>query len=87
VERDEKIFDYVGEYFVVEPPERLVFTWAGDQNSTESDHVIVTFHAEKGGCRLTLDHNVNPNRSDHASDIFRDWPAMFDALEKILAGR
>ncbi len=87
VERNEQIIDYVGEYFIVDPPQRLVFTWAVEENSTESDHVIVDFKSDKSACRLTLVHNLNSHRLGHPADIFQDWAKMFAVLEKVLAGR
>ncbi len=87
VERNEQIIEYVGEYFIVDRPNRLVFTWAVEEHSTESDHVIVTFEAEKSGCQLKLTHNLHPERIDHSSDVLNEWPKMLAALEKVLAGR
>jgi uncharacterized protein YndB with AHSA1/START domain len=87
VERNEQIIEYVGEYFIVDRPNRLVFTWAVEEYSTESDHVIVTFEADKSGCLLKLTHNLHPERTDHSADVLNDWPKMLAALEKVLAGR
>lgn len=87
VERDEQIIDHVGEYFIVDRPNRLVFTWKVEQHATESDHVIVDFRAQGSGCHLTLVHNLHPQRTEHENDTLHDWPKMLAALEKLLGGR
>ncbi len=87
VERNEQIIEYVGEYFIVDRPNQLVFTWAVEEHSTESDYVVVKFAPEKSGCRLTLQHNLHADRTDHSADILADWPKMLSVLEKVLAGK
>ncbi len=87
VERNEQIIEYVGEYFMVDRPKQLVFTWAVEEHSTESDYVIVNFTAEKSGCRVSIQHNLHAERTDHSADIMGDWPKMLKALEKALAGK
>jgi uncharacterized protein YndB with AHSA1/START domain len=87
VERHEQIIEYVGEYFIVDRPNQLVFTWAVEEHSTESDYVVVKFLPEKSGCRVTLLHNLHSQRTDHSADILNDWPKMLQVLEKVLAGR
>jgi uncharacterized protein YndB with AHSA1/START domain len=74
-----------GLYRIVEPPRRLAFTWAWENESGTRGHeseVTVTFQATPGGSRLTL----MQQRFD--SERARDghhagWSAAFDRLAKI----
>ena len=87
VERDEQIYDYVGEYFIVDRPSRLVFTISFEEQATESDHIVVTFAAEGAGCRVTIQHNLHPHHSDLTIDLATEWPKMLEVLESVLAGK
>lgn len=43
-----------GEYLVVEPPQRLVFTFAMPQFSPNSDQITVLCESDNGGCLMTF---------------------------------
>ncbi len=77
-----------GIYRVVEPPRRLVFTWAWEDQSGAHGHeteVMVSFEPAPGGTRLVLVQQrfeSTQARDNHN----RGWSASFDRMEKILAG-
>jgi uncharacterized protein YndB with AHSA1/START domain len=74
-----------GVYRVVEPPRRLSFSWAWEDESGARGHeteVVVDFEPTPGGTRLTLLHHgfeSKPARERHHSG----WSATFDRLAEI----
>jgi len=76
-----------GVFRTVDPPNRLVFTWAWDDDKGLRGHeteVIVTFHAAPGGTRLTL---VQQNFENAASrdNHGKGWASTFNNLERLAA--
>lgn len=76
--------DYVheGEYKVIVPPEKLVFTW----NSDFAQNTVVTIHFRSvgDGTEITLEHEFLPTdelREDHR----KGWTVCLKNLEKIFA--
>jgi len=74
-----------GVYRIVEPPRRLVFTWAWEDESGARGHeteVAVNFEAAPGGTRLILlqEHFENKQRRDGHN---AGWLASFDRLARI----
>lgn len=74
--------DYVhaGEYKVIAPPERLVFTWNSDY--VQNTVVTVTFRRVGEGTEVTLEHEFLPTpeaREDHR----KGWTVCLNNLEKI----
>jgi uncharacterized protein YndB with AHSA1/START domain len=74
-----------GVYRIVEPPHRLAFTWAWDDEHGVRGHeteVVVTFEATAGGTRLVLvqqPFDSQQTRDRHTAG----WSASFDRLAKI----
>ena len=52
----EKAYDHTGEYRVVQPPSKLVFTWISKGTDDASTLVTVEFQAVDRYCQLTLTH-------------------------------
>ena len=77
-----------GVYRIVEPPRRLVFTWAWEDQGGARGHeteVAVDFEPAPGGTRLVLVQQrfeSKPARDNHT----RGWSASIERMEKILAG-
>jgi len=73
-----------GVYRIVEPPRRLAFTWAWeDETGTrgQETEVMVTFEATPGGTRLVLvqqHFESKPARDNHTVG----WSSSFDRLTK-----
>jgi len=74
-----------GVYRIVEPPNRLAFTWAWDDEHGERGHeteVMVTIEATTGGSRLALlQQRFDSPRARDGHNA--GWSAAFDRLTKI----
>jgi uncharacterized protein YndB with AHSA1/START domain len=74
-----------GIYRIVEPPHRLAFTWAWDDENGARSHeteVVVNFEATTGGTRLVLLQQCFENeqtRDRHTAG----WSLSFDRLARI----
>lgn len=75
-----------GVYRIVDPPRRLAFTWAWEDQSGARGHeseVTVSFEAMPGGTRVVLVQQRF--ESKHARDNHNvGWSACFDRLTKIV---
>ncbi len=75
-----------GIYRIVEPPRRLVFTWAWEDESGARGHeteVVVSFEAAPGGTRVVLlqrRFESKQARDNHTVG----WSSAFDRLTKIV---
>jgi uncharacterized protein YndB with AHSA1/START domain len=74
-----------GIYRIIEPPHRLAFTWAWEDESGARGHeteVVVTFEATPGGTRLVLQQQSFESKQardgHHAG-----WWSCFDRLTQI----
>ena len=77
---DGKKYKHVGEYKVIVPPEKLVFTW----NSDFVQNTVVTVHFRQvaDGTEITLEHDFLP--TDEARDDHRKgWTICLKNLEKL----
>jgi uncharacterized protein YndB with AHSA1/START domain len=70
-----------GEYRIIDPPDKLVFTWGleGQQPSLISLH----FREHKRGTELVLTHTYD-GPVEMAEQFRRGWNGMFDRLDKSL---
>lgn len=77
--------EFQGEYLVLEPPDRLSFTWrpvGGDYESV----VTVTFEQHgTGETRMTIVHSRLP--SDAVDDYVGGWVQIQDQLAVVLSAR
>lgn len=82
---DNSVLVMSGVYRIVEPPWRLVFTWAWEDESGSRGHeteVLVTFEATPGGTRLGL--RQQRFESKQARDRHNaGWLATFERLANI----
>jgi len=70
-----------GEFRVVEPPHRLVYTWRMDDGAPESSLVTVTFSARGEATEVVVVHEEIPNervRESHEAG----WRGCLDGLER-----
>jgi uncharacterized protein YndB with AHSA1/START domain len=84
---DSGIVDIVGNVIEIDPPRRLVLTWAdpaeaGDDAKTSR----VTFLLEPfmGSVRLTVMHEDLESDSDMLHGITQGWPAILSSLKSLL---
>ena len=75
----------VAEFREIVEPERLVFTWGGEDNRPAV--ITVTFDEHDGGTRLTL-HLVGPAEFiTDESGVEKGWAELLDSLELFVARR
>jgi uncharacterized protein YndB with AHSA1/START domain len=75
-----------GVYREIIPPERLVFTWAWEEDGARGHETIVTIELFEtpGGTRLELTHGTFENE-DSRDRHRHGWSGCFDCLEQALA--
>ena len=76
--------EHTGQYRVVEPPSRLVFTWIS--KATHEQETIVTVDLKPRGteCELTLTHEKLPGK-EAASGHEDGWNRVAELLARYLA--
>lgn len=86
--RNDKGDEYTvsGVYRVIEPPNRLVFTWAwhndGERNGHETE-VTLLFEAVDGGTRLRLEQRTFLER-EHRDNHRGGWLSSFNDLARFV---
>ena len=71
---------HVGEYRIIAPPEKLVFSWNTD--SVQNTVVTIYFRQVEGGTEITLEHEfllTHEAREDHR----RGWMICLGNLERL----
>lgn len=77
---DEEIV-HVGEYLVIDRPNRLAFTFAVPQFSPEYDRVTIEISRRDDGCELTLTNEMAPAIAEEWGDQTREgWTQMLARL-------
>ncbi len=77
----------VGKVLEVEPPRRLVLTWAFPEDAAnEAKHTRVTFAIEEvaGVVRLTVTHDRLEPGSKMLEGITNGWPKVLSSLKSLL---
>jgi uncharacterized protein YndB with AHSA1/START domain len=73
-----------GEYSVVDPPHRLVFTWVWDDRPEEQQLIELEFSEQDG--RTTVHMTNSSIRTDERRESQeRGWNVCYDNLERVLA--
>ncbi len=78
--------DHAGEYLVVEPPSKLVFTWVSNSTGNQPTLVTVELFERGSACELVLTHE----RFANADAVMRHkggWGQIIDRLALYLAQR
>lgn len=73
-----------GEYREIDPPDKLVFTWAWESGLVNDSLVTVSLRAVEGGTELTLRHeklDTQDLRERHA----KGWTGCLEQLDRWLA--
>jgi uncharacterized protein YndB with AHSA1/START domain len=74
---------HIGEYLQIDPPKRLVFSFAVPLYSPEVTRVTIDIVPRGAGCELTLTHdNVLP---DYRDRTISGWRMILDGLAQNLA--
>jgi uncharacterized protein YndB with AHSA1/START domain len=73
-----------GEYRVVDPPRRLVFTWVWDHDSHNPQLIELEFAERDGRTTVLMTNSAIPNDERRESQE-RGWNVCYDNLERVLA--
>ena len=82
---DGSVAGATGEYRVVEPPSRLVFTWVWD-DQPERPQLIELEFAERDGVTRVLMTNSSITSDERRESQQRGWNVCLDNLERVLTG-
>jgi uncharacterized protein YndB with AHSA1/START domain len=74
-----------GEYSVVEPPRRLVFTWVWDDQPDLPQLIELDFSEHDGRTTVRMTNSAIPTEGRLESQE-RGWQVCYDNLERLLAG-
>jgi uncharacterized protein YndB with AHSA1/START domain len=74
-----------GEYTVVDPPRRLVFTWVWDDQPDLPQLIELEFAEHDGRTTVRMTNSGIPTE-ERAESQDRGWNVCFDNLERVLAG-
>ena len=75
---------HTGEYRVVDPPSRLVFTWHSPLTGPAGSLVTITLSPHADGTRLVLTHDELPS-DEVAARHERGWGSILEKLARQLA--
>lgn len=76
--------DHAGEYLVVEPPSKLVFTWVSNNTCNQPTLVTVELFERGNACELVLTHERLPD-ADAVRRHKTGWGQIVDRLALHLA--
>ncbi|HYX86988.1 MAG TPA: SRPBCC domain-containing protein [Gaiellales bacterium] len=74
-----------GEYVVVEPPWRLVFTWVWDHDPHRPQLIELVFTEDEGRTLVRMTNSAIPT-DGRLRDQERGWHVCYDNLDRVLAG-
>lgn len=69
-----------GEFLIVEPPSKLVFTWRTDPGPNDVEMVTVRFSPRNGGTEVIVVHEKIPTKEIRASHN-AGWTGCLEGLE------
>ncbi len=84
---EQRTVQLVGKIVAIEPPARLVITWAAPSEAADpASHSRVTFDiaAYEDMVRLTVTHDELEADSGMAKGIQRGWPVVLSSLKSLL---
>ena len=82
--QDGLVSNNYGVYKEIDPPKRLVFTWAINKNIDSL--VIVNFESQEDGAKITLTHDMLPNESYYYLHLW-SWQNLFANLRQFVCAQ
>jgi uncharacterized protein YndB with AHSA1/START domain len=76
-------YDHTGEYLVLDPPSKLVFTWISKGTDDQPTRVTVELFDRGGECELVLTHERFP-RAEAVEEHRRGWSELIGKLANYL---
>jgi uncharacterized protein YndB with AHSA1/START domain len=83
VRRGGEEIDHVGAFLELDPPRRIVFTWA-IAPETDGSTVTIDIAPTPGGCTLTLAHEMAPQWAAYIDRSRAGWEKMLGVLATLL---
>jgi uncharacterized protein YndB with AHSA1/START domain len=83
VRRDKDEIDHVGKFLELDPPKRIVFTWAIAPEKAGST-VSIDIAPTTEGCTVTLKHEMAPEWVDFLDRSRAAWEKMLGVLATLL---
>jgi uncharacterized protein YndB with AHSA1/START domain len=83
VRRGPDEIDHVGRFLELEPPKRIVFTWA-IAPETDGSTVTIDITPTPEGCSVRLMHEMAPEWSDFVNRSKKAWEKMLGVLTTLL---
>jgi uncharacterized protein YndB with AHSA1/START domain len=74
-----------GEFEVVEPPHKLVYTWRMGSDGQDSERVTVRFEPREGATEVIIVHERIPNQKTREAHE-NGWYGCLDGLVEFLGG-
>jgi uncharacterized protein YndB with AHSA1/START domain len=74
-----------GEYRIVDPPHRLVFTWVWDDQPDQPQLIELEFSERDGRTTVVMTNSSIPTDERWESQR-RGWNVCYDNLDRVLAG-
>ena len=86
VRRGDVEVDHIGEYLELNPPKRIVFTWAiaGQSDKGEPSVVAIDITPTPEGCSLRLAHEMPEEWADFIDRSRQAWEKMLGVLATLL---
>jgi uncharacterized protein YndB with AHSA1/START domain len=86
VRRGADEIDHVGKFLELDPPKRIVFTWAIAGQSDSGDPSVVSFDIAPtpSGCAVTLTHTMPPEWADFVDRSRQAWEKVLGVLAGLL---
>lgn len=79
----EKVYEHTGEYLVVDPPKKLVFTWVSEGTQQGRSIVTIDLHPRGNQTELVLTHEKLPDEKS-AQGHKSGWTAIIEMLAEEL---
>ena len=88
VRRGADEIDHIGKYLELDPPRRIVFTWAiAGASDNDPSTVTIDITPTSEGCSLRLTHEMAEDWADYVDRSRAGWEKMFGVLASLLQAR